>query len=147
MFYHISSKAIAFKCENICAIDVEHQLELLAKKPDKYQIVPLVTCPLCVIPIRHDNMVDLEQHLKVYHINSTHFQCKKCSNTVALKSIRDHFESCLKIGMFQCVHCCFGTNFIMRARMHLVDQHPSEIAVICYRDQSAVSQLFEILRN
>lgn len=144
MFYHITSKAIAYECGDICEIDIEEELELLNKQPDKHLIVPTLECPLCKVSMRYDNMLDLEKHLKAYHKRSRHFQCKKCGQTIALNFMRGHYEACLKIGMFQCVHCCYGSDMAFKVRMHLVDKHPSEISVCCYRDSSAVSQKLEI---
>lgn len=133
MFYHLMEPT-AFESESMhINVDFKRKLRRLTEKSDRKAIVPVLRCPLCTIPRSFKNIVDLEMHWKTNHEFATSFQCTKCKETVARESMSDHFETCLKVGTWQCVYCRFGSNVIIHFRMHLADKHPSKIPFVCVR--------------
>lgn len=75
---------------------------------------------------------DFLLHLKD-HKSAKNGKCSKCGGQSTKDNLYRHLINCHGFGLFQCVHCRFGTNTFEIMSNHLANDHPSKLAMFCER--------------
>lgn len=75
-----------------------------------------------------------ESHIKSHdQFRSFEENCTKCEKVIKAETLSTHFESCEKVGLYQCLFCLFGCNSLNVLKLHMANRHPSKLPIYCKR--------------
>lgn len=125
---HQDSKNVILECPEIKERDRRAELEIVKTK--RIENVPPIICVFCraIFYVKSAFLLHISQHSKKLKA-----LCITCGEKTTIKTVEQHLEKCLGIGLYQCVFCSTGTNTFEDLQNHIAISHPSELPVFCER--------------